>query len=74
MHRRIPGGDPPRWDEYSRLLEPGAQSGPLQGRARVTIRPLHQRPRRQWHVSRQDMIIHMFALLAAVAVLIAIFW
>jgi hypothetical protein len=74
MHRRIPGDDPPRWDEYSRLLEPGAQTGPLQGHTRVRIRPLPQRPRRQWHMSRQDMIIHVGALLAAVALLLAIFW
>ena len=72
MHRRIPGDDPP--DEYSQLLEPGAQVGPLQGHVRVRLRELPQRPRRQWHVSRQDLIIHVFALLCAVALLLAIFW
>ncbi len=74
MHRRIPGDDPSRWDEFSQLLEPGAQTGPLQGHARVRIRPLPQRRRRPRHVSRQDLIIHACALLAAVAVLLAIFW
>ena len=73
MHRRIPGDDPPQ-DDYSQLLEPRAQAGPLQGHVRVTIRELPRRPRRQWHVSRQDMIIHVCALLCAVALLLAIFW